>query len=227
MPEPVRLNGHSRTPPPPQPPHPAVLDDPSLDPRERLRLVLEALARSHDEWDECQRVADDIDPTDDPENLALARRTIRDAYRRWFEISNQAAELAEKVRRSSMELHTSAYWQQTHDALLVQLKEQFDGGPHYELLCERVAGLHVRLQQMESSGRDFTANEHATLNNQLLAYVNQLQKYTEAMKSESISREAQNVAEEILQLVERHCATTYPELWLGIMKDVRSALEAA
>jgi hypothetical protein len=204
-----------------------VLSDPNLDPKERLRLVLEALGRAHDEWDEAQRVTDDIDPMDEPEALGLARRACRDAYRRWFEISNQAAELAEQVRRTELELRLAPALQRQRDDLIQSLREQFDGGPHYDLLCERVASLTVRLQSMEASGRQYAAQEHAALNGQLLTYVNQLQKYTEAMKSESISREAQSVAEQILALVERHCATTYPELWLGIMKDVRGALEAA
>jgi hypothetical protein len=205
-----------------------VLDDPSLDPATRLTFVLQALTRAQEEWDDAQRVADDIDPVDQPDELALARRAIRDAYRRWFEISGQASELAETVRRSHLELHSSQTWQRVRAALATQLKDQFEGGgPHYDLLCERTAALHVRLQQMESSGRDYSAQEHAALNTQMLAYINQLQKYTEAMKSESISREAQSVAETILSLVEKHCATTYPELWLGITRDVRATLEGA
>src|SRR5215472_11493704 len=222
----IHLNGNGKGPPPP-PDHPPVLDDPNLQPEIRLQFVLQALQRAQEEWEETQRVADDIDPVEQPEELGLARRAIRDAYRRWFEISNQASELAETVRRSSLELHASARWSAEREAILADLHEQFEGGPHYDLLTDRVASLSIRLRQMESSGRDYSAQEHATLNTQLLGYINQLQKYTEAMKSESISREAQTVAEQILQLVEKHCAVTYPELWLGIMRDVRSALEAA
>jgi hypothetical protein len=217
-------NGHAG---PPEPPRPTVLDDPQLDPAHRLGLVLEALARTREEWEACERLADDIDPTDDPESLEIARRNIRNAYRRWFEISAQAADLAQLVRRTALEIASNQQWDRLRDDLIVELKEQFDGGPHYDLLCERVGSLTVRLKQMEASGRDFSPGEHAQLNAQLLSYINQLQKYTEAMKSESISREAQTVAENILQIVEKHCAVTYPELWLTVMKDVRAALESA
>lgn len=217
-------NGKGHPPPPGPPP---VLGDPSLDPAVRLKVVLEQAHRLHEEWEESQRVADDIDPTDDPEALQLARRAIRDAYRRWYEVSGQAASLADEVRKAHLEAPTASEWDHAHAELMASLKEQFEGGPHYDLLCERVAGLHVRLKRMEASGRDVPASEHAQVNAQLLGYINQLQKYTEAMKSESISREAQTVAEEILQLVEKHCAVTYPELWLTIMRDVRSALEQA
>src|SRR5215472_3853399 len=216
-------NGHGQPPPLPPP----VLADEALDPESRLTTVLEQVHRLKEEWDEAQRVADDIDPADQPEELGLARRAIRDAYRRWYEVSLQATSLAEEVRKRSLEMPSASEWDALHAETLDSLKEQFDGGPHYDLLVERVAGLHVRLKRMESSGRDVPASEHAQLNAQLLGYINQLQKYTEAMKSESISREAQSVAERILGMVEKHCAVTYPELYLEIMKDVRATLESA
>jgi len=203
-----------------------VLADEALDPESRLTTVLEQVHRLKEEWDEAQRVADDIDPADQPEELSLARRAIRDAYRRWYEVSAQATNLADEVRKATLEQPHTADWDTLHQDTLDSLREQFDGGPHYDLLVERVAGLHVRLKRMESSGRDVPASEHAQLNAQLLGYINQLQKYTEAMKSESISREAQSVAERILGMVEKHCAVTYPELYLEIMKDVRATLEA-
>ena len=221
-------NGNGHVPPsPPATPLPPPLGDASLDPASRLQVVLEQEHRLREEHQEAQRVADDIDPTDDPEALELARRHIRDAYRRWYEVSGQAAGLADEVRKQHLEMPHAADWDKLHEDTLGELKEAFEGGPHYDLLCERVAGLHVRLKRMEASGRDVPASEHAQINAQLLGYINQLQKYTEAMKSESISREAQTVAEEILSLVEKHCAVTYPELWLQIMRDVRSALEQA
>lgn len=214
--------------PPAPPKEPTVLDAPELDPSRRLELTLEALRRAYDEWDECQRIADDIDPELDPDALENARRNIRAAYRRWDEIAERAQSQSESLRRKTLELPSSPEFKEQFEFTLSQLKGQFrDGGPHYDLLCERVAGLHVRLRQMEASGRSFSAAEHSQLNAQLLSYINQLQKYTEAMKSESISRESQAVAEAILGLVQKHVAISNPELWNLIMHDVRGALEAA
>src|SRR5580765_77341 len=71
-------------------PGPTIFDDPGLDPEGRLGLVLEALRRAKDEWDECCRIADDIDPQDDADLLEQARKNIRNAYRRWSEIADQA-----------------------------------------------------------------------------------------------------------------------------------------
>ena len=207
---------------------PPVLDAPELDPENRLNLTLAALRRAYDEWDECQRVADDIDPETDPDLLDAARRNIRNAYRRWSEIADQAQVQSESLRRKALELPDSPEFRMQYEQVLQQLKGQFiDGGPHYDLLCERVAALHVKLKQMESSGRSFSPAEHTQLNSQLLSYINQLQKYTEAMKSESISRESQAVAEAILALVQKHLAASYPEMWSAIMRDVRGALEGA
>jgi len=210
-------NGHAHGPAGPQPP---VLSSERLDPVYRLQQVLRAEERAREEWDEASRIEADIDPTEDPDALETARKSIRNAYRRWFEISQQAADLSEKVRKAKLE--TAA----DNSQLIESLKAQFDGGgPHYNLLCERVAGLHTRLKAMETSGRDFSPSEHATLNNQLLGYINQLQKYTESMKSESISRETRDAVEEVLRIVERHLGTTYLEVWHIIVKDVRHALE--
>ena len=213
------LNGTN----PPAPP--SIFLDQGLDPELRLRHVLDAQRRAYDEWDECCRLADDIDPENDPDLLENARRNVRNAYRRWSEIADQAQSLGEQLRRKQLEL--PALSDQAYQDMLASLLEQFDGGPHYRLLCERVAGLHVRLKQMETSGRSFAASEHTSLNAQLLSYVNQLQKYTETMKSENITKESQAVAEAILSLVEKHLAASQPDLWHAIMKDVRAALEGA
>ena len=189
--------------------------------------MLQALERSKDEWDEACRLSDDIDPAD-ADLLEESRKNVRNAYRRWFEISQQAYDLSESLRRAQLELPKSPEFDSAYDELLVSLKDQFtEGGPHYDLLCERVAGLHTRLRQMEASGRAFSPAEHAQLNTQLLAYINQLQKYTEAMKSEQISKETQAVVSTVLSLVERHLSVSYPELWLAVFQDVRRALEAS
>src|SRR5215831_4124535 len=201
-------NGSGKLPPPP-----SILASDSLDPIHRLTLVLQAEARAQEEWHEAERAADEIDP-EHWDQLEQARKNVRAAYRRWFEVSQQAHELSEAVRRSTLELPQSRQYQDLYQKLLESLQEQFDGGPHYDLLCERVAGLSVRLKQMEQSGRSYTPAEHATLNQQLLSYIGQLQKYTEAMKSESISKETQLAVEQILALVESRLATSYPELWL-------------
>jgi len=207
-------------------PLPPVLTDPALEPTTRLQLVLDAEKRAREEWEEIQRIADDIDPETNPDLLEQARKDIRNAYRRWFEISDQAVSLAEKTRRAKLELPRTHQYQTEYENLLIQFKEHYqEGGPQYDLLCERVAGLSIRLKQMEESGRDFSPTEYQQTNTSLLSFVNQLQRFTEATKQESISKETQAVAETLLQIMERHVSTTYPELWTRIVADVRRAME--
>lgn len=212
-----------------EPPRSGPLADPNLDLAARLVLVLQALAMARAELTEAQATLAALEQDGAAEGpqgrrkIATARAAVRTAYVRWHELTKDADELAERCRRA----RTSTDHGKLYAETLRQLREEFDGGPHYELLCERVAGLHVRLQEMEQAGRAYPPTEHARLNAQLLAYVNQLQKYTETMKSESISREAQGVAEKILMIVEKNLATSYPELWRGVMREVRLALEQA
>jgi hypothetical protein len=200
------------------------LADPNLDPLARLDVVLQQLARARAEWEAAVALADEVaENAPVPEHVERARAEVRAAFERWSPIADQADRLAKDARRARP---MDGGYQKLYQHTLEDLKGQFDGGPHYDLLCERVAGLHVHLKRMETSTREYPAADHARLNQQLLSYINQLQKYTEAMKSESISKEAQGVAEKILLIVEKNLATSYPELWRGVMREVRTALES-
>ena len=205
---------------------PEILSNPALDPEVRLTLVIEAESRAREEWQDCARVADDIDPVTDPDLLESARKELRNAYRRWFEISQQAQDLGEKFRRAKLELPRTAKWEQDYQAMLHDFDVQYEsGGPQYKLLCERVAGLTIRLRQMEASGRDFNQSEYNQTNASLLSFVNQLQRFTEATRTEAVSKEAQAVAEVLMGIMERHVSPTYPELWQRIVVDIRRAME--
>lgn len=207
-----------------EPPRSGPLADPNLDLALRLSLVLQALGMARAELDEATVALQRIPTSAAPKLLASARTAQRGAYARWHKLTADADELAERARRA----RTSIDFAKLYDETLAELQDEFQsGGPHYDLLCERVAGLHVRLREMEQAGRAYPPQEHARLNTQLLAYINQLQRYTEAMKTETISKEAQGVAEKILMIVEKNLATSYPELWRGVMREVRMALEQA
>jgi len=198
--------------PTPAPSLPEILANPALDPEVRLQLVLDAESRAREEWQDCARVADDIDPVTDPDLLENARKELRNAYRRWFEISNQAIDLGEKFRRAKLELPRTHQWETQYQEMLHDFAAQYEeGGPQYRLLCERVAGLTIRLRQMESSGRDFNQSEYNQTNASLLSFVNQLQRFTEATRTEAVSKEAQAVAEAIMAVVDRHISVTYPD----------------
>jgi len=205
---------------------PEILSNPALDPEVRLTLVIEAESRAREEWQDQARVADDIDPVTDPDLLENARKELRNAYRRWYEISQQAQDLGERFRRQRLELPRTALWESQYQEMLSQFDAQYEqGGPQYRLLCERVAGLTIRLRQMEASGRDFNQSEYNQTNASLLSFINQLQRFTEATRTEAVSKEAQAVAETLMGIMERHVAVTYPELWSRIVTDIRRAME--
>jgi hypothetical protein len=204
------------------------LADRNLDPLVRLETVVNQLGRAAKEFDDACQKLDQLEANANPAGkngrVERARYEAREAFSRWDALSDQADDLAKAIRRAQP--LDSAY-EKMYRAGLAELTEQFDGGPHYVLLCERVASLHARLRQIESGALDVPSIDHARMNQQLLSFINQLQKYTEAMKSEQISAEAQGVAEKILMIVEKNLATSYPELWRGVMREVRQALESA
>lgn len=203
-----------------------LFGDPNLDPHTHLKVVLQHLARCRHDWEAACDRNDELEEQGSAleHDLRRARADVHAAYAAWLEVAQQADTLAKDVRRGQPDSDT---YERLYRVTFNDLKQQFDGGPHYDLLCERVAGLHVRLKRMEAGAREYPAIEHARLNQQLLKYIAQLQRYTEAMKSEQISAEAQDVAEKILIIVERSLSTSYPELWHVVVTDVRRALESA
>jgi predicted nuclease with TOPRIM domain len=196
-----------------------LLADPLLDPATKLKDILRQVERAHDEWTAAERACDEL--VEGSEKLRDAQDHVRTAYRRWHALAQEAKEAEEEVRRRSLEIPRSGDWQEMYATMVSDLKQQYDGlGPHYDLLCEHTASLTVRLRMMEASGRDVSSGEYVEMHKLYLGYVNQLQKYTEAMKSESISKMTQEVAEQIVQLFERHFGTLHPEEWDSAVREL-------
>lgn len=203
-----------------------LLADPLLDPVARLKDILRQTERAHDEWLAAEAKCDDL--IEGSDQLDRARQEVRAAYKRWKDYSDQAREVEAEVRRRSLEIPREGKVKQEYDSLVKVLQGQYDGlGPHYDLLCENTAALTIRLRLMETSGRDVSSGEYKEMHDLYLRYVNQLQKYTEAMKSESINRLTQEVAEQIVQIFERHFGNTYPEEWQSAVKELRVLVEEA
>jgi hypothetical protein len=227
---------------PPRPPLlssgaiPQELASPILDPIHKLKIVLDAVERAEEEWREaCNRAdgfADVLLTTfEKPEaenRKAELRNEIRKLYNRWYELQQQAHKVEQEVRRRKLEAPLAGRWRDEFNRLREELTEQYAGlGAHYDLLCDNCAATAVRLRQMEESGRDFDSGEYVELHKLHLGYVNQLQKYTEAMKSESINRQTQEVAEKLVQIFERHFGTSFPEQWREAVADLKKEIEAA
>jgi len=192
--------------------------------------------RSYEEYQEAADIADSFgagmmpDGTDDNDlerRRAEIRNEVRQKYNRWFELTAQARNAEGEVRKRSLERPLSGHWSQEYNTLRQSLREEYDGlGPHYELLCDNCAAISIRLRQMEASGRDYDSGEYTDIHKLYLTYINQLQKYTEAMKSESINRQTQDVAERLVQIFERHFGNAYPVEWKTAVDELRQVVES-
>lgn len=217
------------------PPH-ALLDE-QLDPTLRLETILGMCRRAYEEYQEASVIADSFgagmmpDGTDDGDlesRRSQIRNEVRRTYNRWFELTAQARSAESEVRKRRLERPLDGPWHDAYDTLRTSLRAEYEGlGPHYELLCDNCAAISVRLRQMEASGRDYDSGEYTDVHKLYLSYINQLQKYTEAMKSESINRQTQDVAEKIVQVFERHFGTSESVAWNEAVLELRQIIEGA
>lgn len=200
--------------------------DPSIDPTERLRTVISEVRRAKEDLDRSRYLADAL-PSGTPDDVIQdAERRTRNAYRRWYDAQGQATSLEAETRRRKLE-SLSSYMRQYEDARGTLLAEYGDLGPQYRMLVDRMAAIDTRIRVMERSGRDVESSEFSELHKTHLAYVNQLQKYTESQKSETMTKQTQDTVTAVMVIIEHRLANTNPQLWHEIVGDVRKAIEAA
>lgn len=200
--------------------------DPSIDPTERLKTVISEVKRAREDLDRCRFQADSL-PSGTPDDVILDyERRTRNAYRRWYDAQAQAVSLEAETRRRKLE-SLSMYMRQYEDTRASLLDEYGDLGPQYRMLVDRMAAVDTRIKTMERSGRDVDSSEYSELHKTHLSYVNQLQKYTEAQKTESLSKQTQDTVSAMLVIIEHRLAAIHPQLWREIVGDVRKAIEAA
>lgn len=201
-----------------------AVNSPHLDPTQRLKTVLDELERAHLELERARYELDDLPPGTPDSTIELALRKQRNAYRRWFEIQAQATSLEQEARRrqlESLELYKHRF-QQVHDDLM---EHYGDLGPQYRLLVERMAAVDAKLNIIESSTRDVPPTELIELNKLHTSLMNQLQRYTEATKTESLTRQTQETIQQLMIIVEHRVSPANPQLWREIVHDVRTAVE--
>ena len=200
--------------------------DPAIDPTERLKTVISEVKRAHEDLDRSRYLADSL-PSGTPDDVIQdAERRTRNAYRRWYDAQHQAVSLEQETRRRKLE-SLGLYLRQFEDTKAHLLAEYGDLGPQYRMLVDRMAAVDTRIHVMERSGRDVDPGEFSELHKTHLAYVNQLQKYTEAQKSETLNKQTQDTVSAVMVIIEHRIANTNPQLWREIVGDVRKAIEAA
>lgn len=216
---------------------PPSLSSPLLDPERHLDTILKMLERAQEELVEATDTADNAGamslPADATEKDILqlkedCRTNVRKAFNRYQDLRVQARKAEQELRRARLEEPLAGQWRAEYDTLRETLRAEYVGlGPQYELLCDNVASCSMRIRQMETSGREYDSGEYAEMMKLYVTLINQLQKYTEAMKSESINKQTQEVVEQIIRICESHFGNTYPEAWRKVVIDIREAVEGA
>ena len=206
----------------------AVLAMPGLQPLQRLRDLQEVRAHAKDVLSaSAQELRGDAEG-DVPSAAATER--YNKLWKHFLEIEKEIAELADVVRKEEMErsgARASKEWRERRETLYQNFLEQYDSlGPVYETLCAQLADVRVRIEQSQVSGRNVPIEEFTKMNQAQIQIIGQLQKYTEATKSESISKEAQELAKHILEIVEQEIAQESPHLWQRIVQALRKKITA-
>lgn len=198
--------------------------NPHLDPTQRLKTMLDELQRAQLDLDRARFQVDEIPPNTPDDVVEQALRKQRNAYRRWFEIQHQATAMEQEVRRRQLE--SLVIFRSFYEDTYTQLMDAYgDLGPQYRLLVERAAALDARIKVMDQSARDVPTDEVAEMNKLHLSLMNQLQRYTEATKTESLTRQTQETIQQLMIIVEHRVSPTNPQLWREIVHDVRTAVE--
>lgn len=216
---------------------PAILASPLLDPEDFLGQALDMLERAREDYTEARSLADSagavsfLPGTEEKEIREYQQdcaANVRKSFARYQEIVSVAKKAEADVRRRKLEAPLAGRWAHEHVRLRKELQEQYTGlGPQYDLLCDNAAATAVMLRQLEESGGDFDMSTWKDIHELHLKYLNQLQKYTEAMKSESINRQTQEVVIEVIRVFESHFGNTYPDVWKRATGEIKALVEGA
>lgn len=160
-----------------------------------------------------------------PEATASDYRAWVAAQRAWIDAQQHLMDVERAVRRRELEdpeRHRRDFEQRRRE-----LAEEYGGrGAQYMVLIDGLVSVEMRLAAVAASGRDISSDEFAELHRLKLTYVNQLQKYTEALKTERVVPEVRQAVLATLAIVERHLASQ-PVTWQAIVREVEAAVQPA
>lgn len=161
--------------------------------------------------------------------------TISEAYiikldraQRAYDASCKRLEsLEDQARKHLLEKSSGPAAQAEIAAIKQRLIDEYGGrGPQYEILCGMLADLEYQRAQTRSSGRDVVITEVVALNQAVLSTINQLQKFTESTKSESLSKDRNELGVALMTIMEKHFLATQPQLWAKALAEVKQRLGA-
>lgn len=197
------------------------------DQEDRFRLRLETQQRSLEIAAEALKlVQDEMDLPDFVvsdaylQKLDRSQRVYKSAHLELERVENDA-------RKRLLEAQAGPVAEVQIKALKERLLDEYGGrGPQYELLCEMLADLSYQRQQSRGSGRDVSIQEMVALNQAVINTIGQLQKYTESTKSESLSKDRNELGAALMAVIESLVRPSQPQLWTKILSEVKHRLTA-
>jgi hypothetical protein len=181
------------------------------DRMERLEDANEILRRIY---------TDAMRPKADPILFTKYRQQSNDVTHLEEAVKSAEGELA---RRFGEQVSLPRWRRRLHELEQSFLTQFFGKGPHYELLCHRLAAAEVRMSQLEELGVPVGHDEYSSLNRTIVDITAQLQRYTESSKVEMLDDERNVAMAKALELVESVIAPEAPELWARAVQLVIAA----
>lgn len=191
----------------------------------KQRYEIEALLETVQGRAEARLPEITVDNLDYVVQLSRDSDHARDQYLKYREalarVDDQILAAKERPAYNFAQHNALPNWAQRKSDITAQLKQAYKGrGPQYDYLCEELAEAKVAVEQVRSHPTGIDPDKLLKFQDRVTSVTNQLQKYTEAQKSEIRREEVQVAVEATLQVVEVHIAATYPILWREIVEDV-------
>lgn len=112
-------------------------------------------------------------------------------------------------------------WATRRDQKLRDYRLAYQGkGPQYETLCERLADATVMIEILQSAPLTIDSTEYQRMNQTVVLLTNQLQKFTEATKTQAIKTEINEALGRFMDLMEELIAPDHPQLWDSVVREV-------
>lgn len=154
------------------------------------------------------------------QKLDRAQRVYDSACKRLEALEDQArARLLEKSSGPAALADIAARRQRLLD-------EYGDRGPQYEILCGMLADLEYQRSQSRTSGRNVEITEIVSLNDAVIRTIHQLQRFTETTKSESFSKNMNDMGYALMTIVEKHFGASQPNQFRAMLAEVKQRLGA-
>lgn len=140
-------------------------------------------------------------------------------FRTLKDIRSDLEGVEKEVRELRQVEDEQGHWNRRYNALFALLYDQYDGlGPQYTILVQNTACSQVRLEQLIAAGCDLTEPGYQRATKDIRDWVQTLQRYTEAQKSETILVHQKQAIVKVLKVLEEYMLSYDPDLWKAALE---------